>query len=290
MKREAAIPGLLFAGLAGVGLALSSGAPLSAQELLRPEPRTAGPTADGAIRVVERFDPAAGTRTREVVARPSPAEILRVQRALQREGHPVAGARGELDAATRQALRRFQRERGLEPCGCVSYETVLALGLSPVVVQTVLAGPAADAGADAAASVEVFYPKAGSEEGAAPGAPGTGGAAGAGEEITLSRAELETLIGAVESARRDTWPATATFAGTPFLPHFLLPHLALLEPLDAVSLRLLLQRLREEGLLGPEGGTASSEPLGRGRDRERSMRTRPAPPGRPAPPPRLSPP
>lgn len=85
------------------------------------------------VRVVERGDPIYGV-VRQVVDDPSPSEVLRVQIELARNGHDPGVRNGVLDRPTRRALAAFQAERGLVVCSCLSYETVVALGIAPVVV------------------------------------------------------------------------------------------------------------------------------------------------------------
>lgn len=85
------------------------------------------------IRVVESASPHGGF-WREVVDALSPAEILRLQVELARAGHDPGVRSGALDAPTRQALAGFQAARRLVVCACPSYETVVALGIPPVVV------------------------------------------------------------------------------------------------------------------------------------------------------------
>lgn len=119
--RASAVGGLAVVLL---GVALAAG-PALAQDVIRP-------TAE--IRVLEAEDPLHGRYVREVVPDPTPAEILRVQVALARAGHDPGVRSGVLDAPTRSALRRLQIERGLGICGCVSYETVVALGIRVEVV------------------------------------------------------------------------------------------------------------------------------------------------------------
>jgi peptidoglycan hydrolase-like protein with peptidoglycan-binding domain len=63
-----------------------------------------------------------------------PAEVLRLQVALARAGFDPGVRSGILDAETETSLRQFQLARGLEACGCPSYETVLALGVPVQVV------------------------------------------------------------------------------------------------------------------------------------------------------------
>lgn len=90
--------------------------------------------AAATIRVVEYADPGTGRRERTVVDDLTPAEVLQVQRALGRAGYEPGVRTGALGPATRRALSRFQAARGLRICGCVSYETVIALGIVPEVV------------------------------------------------------------------------------------------------------------------------------------------------------------
>jgi peptidoglycan hydrolase-like protein with peptidoglycan-binding domain len=105
------------------------------------------------IRVVAHFDPNTDERTFEVLAPLSGSEILSLQEALARMGVDPGARDGQLGPATRAAVTRFQRDRGLGVCGCVSYETVLVLGLRARVVQTVI-GPAPDF-----PQVEVIMPR-----------------------------------------------------------------------------------------------------------------------------------
>lgn len=98
------------------------------------------------IRVVERSDRWTGDRVREVVADLDADEVLLVQVALVDAGFALGAYTAVLDEATRGALRRFQIERGLTICGCVSYETVVALGIVPRVVEARAAYARSDAG------------------------------------------------------------------------------------------------------------------------------------------------
>lgn len=87
-----------------------------------------------AIRVIELVD-ASGTRLERTVLEPmTPAEVLRLQVALGRAGFDPRVRSGLVDAETATALRQFQLARGLEACGCPSYETILALGVPVDVV------------------------------------------------------------------------------------------------------------------------------------------------------------
>lgn len=96
------------------------------------------------VRVIEVVDPWSGAFARQVAEDLTPAEIARVQRALAASGFPCGRATGYLDGATRLALGRFQSARGLGRCECVSYETVVALGIRPDVV-AVIQAPLRDA-------------------------------------------------------------------------------------------------------------------------------------------------
>ncbi len=86
---------------------------------------------DGDIRVVETVDPVSGARYRQAVYDLTKAEIKAVQRALRAEGYLGVGWTGRLDHGTVKALYELQEDRGLYECGCVSYETIVALGLKP---------------------------------------------------------------------------------------------------------------------------------------------------------------
>ena len=87
-----------------------------------------------AIRVVELVD-VSGTRLERTVLEPmTPAEVLRLQVALGRAGFDPGVRSGIVDAETATALQQFQLARGLEACGCPSYETILALGVRVDVV------------------------------------------------------------------------------------------------------------------------------------------------------------
>jgi peptidoglycan hydrolase-like protein with peptidoglycan-binding domain len=91
------------------------------------------------IRVIEILDPSTGQRAREVTQDLTSSEISRIQRALASAGFDPGRATGVLNGTTVLALDRFQSSRGLVRCGCVSYETILALGIHPTVVATIRA-------------------------------------------------------------------------------------------------------------------------------------------------------
>jgi hypothetical protein len=92
------------------------------------------------IRVVERIETGSRRVTRFVVEDLTPAEILRLQVELDRAGYDPRSRTGILDERTRRELTRFQSARGLEICGCVTYETIVALGITPDVVARVEGG------------------------------------------------------------------------------------------------------------------------------------------------------
>jgi len=99
-------------------------------------------TAQDAVRVVEAVSGATGDRQRYVVRDLDEVEIKAVQAALREQGYVGIGWTGRLDDGTVEGLWRLQRERGLVECGCISYETIVALGLRPDVVATFPADPA----------------------------------------------------------------------------------------------------------------------------------------------------
>jgi hypothetical protein len=94
------------------------------------------------VRVLELVEGTTGGVVRTIVEDLAPAEILRIQTALARAGYDPRSRSGELDPATRRALISFQTARGLEICGCVTYETVVALGIPPEVVARIEGGVA----------------------------------------------------------------------------------------------------------------------------------------------------
>jgi len=91
------------------------------------------------IRVVETVDPVSGARYRQAVYDLTRKEIHSVQRALRQAGYLGVGWTGQLDHGTVKALGELQEDRGLYRCDCVSYETIVALGLKPDVQVTTVA-------------------------------------------------------------------------------------------------------------------------------------------------------
>ena len=120
----------------------------AAAALSVPQPANAqSSSSSGDVRVVETVDPVSGARYRQAVYDLTKAEIKAVQRALRADGYLGVGWTGQLDHGTVKALNEFQVERGLYECGCVSYETVVALGLKPDVLVTTVAVGATTASA-----------------------------------------------------------------------------------------------------------------------------------------------
>lgn len=60
-----------------------------------------------------------------------PQGVRRLQEALQQRGLLDDGARGELDRATSDAVRRYQANEGLARTGFPDHATVSRLGLDP---------------------------------------------------------------------------------------------------------------------------------------------------------------
>lgn len=122
-------------------------------------PADSAPAQD-AVRVVEAVSEASGDRQRYVIRDLDESEIKAVQAALRGEGYIGIGWTGQLDDGTVEGLSRFQHERGLVECGCISYETIVALGLRPQVVATVSADPARAAGDGYASGYRsgIYYP------------------------------------------------------------------------------------------------------------------------------------
>jgi peptidoglycan hydrolase-like protein with peptidoglycan-binding domain len=90
------------------------------------------------IGVIETVDPASGRRLLHVLEGLGHAEVRAVQRELARAGFEVSWQAGVLDAFTRGALQRFQTQRGLAVCACVTIETLIELGIPTRIVQTIV--------------------------------------------------------------------------------------------------------------------------------------------------------
>lgn len=91
------------------------------------------------VRVIEIVDSSTGERRREVAEDLTAPEISRIQGALASAGFDPGRATGQMTSTTRIVLGRFQASRGLVRCECVSYETLVALGIRPLVVATITA-------------------------------------------------------------------------------------------------------------------------------------------------------
>lgn len=117
---------------------------------------------EGGIRVLETVQPASGRRSLHVMEGLSPAEIRAVQEALRAAGFAAAWREGHLDPFTRGALQRFQTQRGLAVCACVSLGTLIELGLGVQVAETVVLeeptevppAPAVQEGAESSSPLE----------------------------------------------------------------------------------------------------------------------------------------
>jgi hypothetical protein len=105
------------------------------------QPRPAASQADDGVqevRVLETVEPATGRRSLHVREGLSPDEIRAVQWALSRAGFGEPWRDGSLDPFTRGALQRFQTQRGLAVCACVSLETLIELDLKVRVAETIV--------------------------------------------------------------------------------------------------------------------------------------------------------
>jgi hypothetical protein len=127
MRRLEYFGSILAVGLTGV---------VASPDAALPQPAVAPSTS---VRVVELIDPWTAERFRTVAEDLTSGEISRVQHALASAGFDPGRATGRMNATTALALGRFQSSRGLLRCDCVSYETVLALGIRPVVVASITA-------------------------------------------------------------------------------------------------------------------------------------------------------
>lgn len=107
-------------GLGVVLMSLTVPAMAPAQDVIEPA---------SSVRVIETRNRFSGQLVRQVVDILEPAEVLRVQVELGRVGFDPEFRNGVINISTRRALRRFQIARGLRICSCVSYETVIALGI-----------------------------------------------------------------------------------------------------------------------------------------------------------------
>ncbi len=128
------LAGLLLASAVGRATAQSAVA-VPAQSVVGVPARSA---ATAEIGVIETVDPASGRRSLHVLEGLGHAEVRAVQRELARSGFEASWRAGELDAFTRGALQRFQTQRGLAVCACVTIETLIELGIPTRIVQTIV--------------------------------------------------------------------------------------------------------------------------------------------------------
>ncbi len=128
------LAGLLLASAVGRAPAQSAVA-VPAQSAVAAPARSA---AAAEIGVIEAVDPASGRRSLHVLEGLGHAEVGVVQRELARAGFGMSWRAGELDAFTRGALQRFQTQRGLAVCACVTIETLIELGIPTRIVRTIV--------------------------------------------------------------------------------------------------------------------------------------------------------
>lgn len=123
------------------------------------EIRSSGGGADG-VRVMA-FVPKPGARPEHRVVEPLRAsEVRAVQSALAATGYDPGALDGLMGPATRGALRAFQGSTGGEVCGCIDYETIVALGLRPLVIQTVIGEETDEPRVEIIAPVRPLAPRA----------------------------------------------------------------------------------------------------------------------------------
>lgn len=110
-----------------------------------PRPTAGQVPGPDVVRVLEVVERVSGRRSLHVVESLLPDEVRMVQRALRAAGYAAPWRDGVLDPFTRGALQRFQTRRGLAVCACVSLETLVELGLSVQVAETVILEPLPEA-------------------------------------------------------------------------------------------------------------------------------------------------
>ena len=113
---------------------------LASLPMVQPRPVAAqtDATARREVRVLETVEPSTGRRSLHVMEGLSPDEVRAVQRALSRAGFEEPWREASLDPFTRGALQRFQTQRGLAVCACVSLETLIELDLRVRVAETIV--------------------------------------------------------------------------------------------------------------------------------------------------------
>lgn len=105
--------------------------------------RVETPTGTAGVRVMSFIQSAGASPSYRVVDPLRSSEVLAIQRALASAGFDPGVLDGLVGPTTRGALSGFQNAAGTTPCGCVDYQTIVGLGLRPLVVQTVI-GAAGD--------------------------------------------------------------------------------------------------------------------------------------------------
>ena len=128
-------PSTLAGGLLA-GLLLASAAGRAPAQSAMAAPAQSAVAAE--IGAIETVDPASGRRSLHVLEGLGHSEVRTVQRELARAGFEVSWQAGALDAFTRGALQRFQTQRGLAVCACVTIETLIELGIPTRIVQTIV--------------------------------------------------------------------------------------------------------------------------------------------------------
>lgn len=136
--------------LLGLGLTVASPAAVAAQEveIINGVSRARSQNDGPGIRVIAYVQLDLDETDHRIVTPLLPQEVLRVQEALAAAGYEPGPEDGVYGPAVESALRAFQADRRLTPCGCVDYATAMALGFRSRVIQTVIGAAEDDAAAD----------------------------------------------------------------------------------------------------------------------------------------------
>lgn len=116
----------LAAQVAGPSSAPNSSGSIQASTKRRPASRSAKKTLR-----VSRTSRAQSYRYRLARLHPLPQRVAEIQRALIQAGYLHQEASGKWDEATREAMRRFQEERGFPATGLPEAKSLMKLGLGP---------------------------------------------------------------------------------------------------------------------------------------------------------------
>jgi len=81
--------------------------------------------------VSSRAAKVAAARRRRAMLRPEPERIQEIQQALVKTGYLSSEPNGRWDDATRDAMRRFQTDRGFPATGLPEAKSLMKLGLGP---------------------------------------------------------------------------------------------------------------------------------------------------------------